>query len=245
MRVFISWSGEPSGSIARALTPWLEKVVQHADVWMSEDIASGARWNEAVAKSLDETDFGICCLTRDNQHAPWLVFEAGALAKRVEKGRVVPLYIDPDLEASEVTGPLAAFQGRQLDESGVRRLVQDISAASEKPMSPQRINEIFDLLWPALEAEIGDAINRAPVIDTPKRATEDMLAELVDRVRAVERAVGQGPSDFSLDAMKAWLVAPPSPSDEAAANAIISHAGSMERLAVAKRMQGTAHRAGE
>jgi hypothetical protein len=37
---------------------------------------------------------------------------------------------------------------------------------------------------------------------------------------------------------QAWLAAPPSPGDEAAANAIISHAGSMERLAVAKRMQG-------
>jgi hypothetical protein len=140
---------------------------------------------------------------------------------------------------------LAAFQGRHLNVSGVRRLVQDISVASEKPMSPQRIDEIFHLLWPALEADVADAINRAPASVAPKRTEKDMLAELVDRVRAVERAVGQGPTDFSLDAMKAWLAAPPSPGDEAAANAIISHAASMERLAAAKRMQGTERSAGE
>jgi TIR domain len=92
---FISWSGEPSRSIARALDGWLESVVQHVDAWMSDaDIGSGQRWNEAISKSLDETDFGIVCVTRANQHAPWLIFEAGALAKSVNEGRVVPLCID-------------------------------------------------------------------------------------------------------------------------------------------------------
>jgi hypothetical protein len=122
VKVFISWSGEPSRSIARALDGWLESVVQHVDAWMSDaDIGSGQRWNEAISKSLDETDFGIVCVTRANQHAPWLIFEAGALAKSVNEGRVVPLCID--LKSAEVTGPLSGFQGRALDRDGVKRLV--------------------------------------------------------------------------------------------------------------------------
>jgi hypothetical protein len=53
MQVFISWSGEPSRSIARALDPWLERVVQQVDAWIfTGDISSGARWNEKVAKPL-------------------------------------------------------------------------------------------------------------------------------------------------------------------------------------------------
>lgn len=71
MRVFISWSGEPSRSIARVLDRWIESVVQHVDAWVSaDDVRSGARWTEAVAKSLEATNFGIVCVTRANQLAP-------------------------------------------------------------------------------------------------------------------------------------------------------------------------------
>jgi len=61
-------------------------------------------------------------VTRANQHAPWLIFEAGALAKSVNEGRVVPLCID--LKSAEVTGPLSGFQGRALDRDAVKRLVK-------------------------------------------------------------------------------------------------------------------------
>jgi hypothetical protein len=49
MRVFISWSGEPSRSIARRSTAGSSDV-QYVDAWMSDaDHDSGARWNEAIA----------------------------------------------------------------------------------------------------------------------------------------------------------------------------------------------------
>jgi hypothetical protein len=131
MRVFISWSGEPSRLIARALTEWLRPVVQHIEPWMSdEQIRSGTRWREVIGKALDGTDFGIICLTRSNQHEPWLVFEAGALAKRLEVARLVPLFID--LAPSDVTGPLEGWQGQRLDREGVRRLVFDLNEAADK-----------------------------------------------------------------------------------------------------------------
>ena len=86
MKVFISWSGEPSRSIALALRQWLPLVVQHAMPWMSdEEIASGTRWNESMTRALDETEFGIVCVTLANQHQPWLMFEAGAIAKRLRR----------------------------------------------------------------------------------------------------------------------------------------------------------------
>jgi TIR domain len=132
MRVFISWSGEPSRSISRALKVWLENVVQHVEAWMSdEDIESGRRWNEEVARQLDEADYGIICLTSANRDRPWMLFEAGALAKRFDTGRVVPLLID--LEPADVSMPLASFQGRALNEEGVRRLVHDMNSLLENP----------------------------------------------------------------------------------------------------------------
>jgi hypothetical protein len=50
----------------------------HIEPWMSvEDIRSGTRWREVVAHALDSTNFGIICITPDNQDSRWLNFEAG------------------------------------------------------------------------------------------------------------------------------------------------------------------------
>ena len=189
MKVFISWSGEPSRSIATALTDWLRNVVQHVEPWMSDEkIGSGARWNDAIAQALGETNFGIVCVTRANQYAPWLIFEAGALAKSIELARVVPLCID--LSFSEVTGPLSSFQGRPLDRDGVGRLVYDISAASEKPMTKEQMATVFDVWWPRLEAAVTEAINAVPPDNEPRRSAESMLEELVERIRRIDRQAG-------------------------------------------------------
>jgi hypothetical protein len=89
-------------------------IVQHVQPFMSaHDIESGTRWNDQLAVELERSDFGIICLTWSNRDSPWLVFEAGALAKQFKVARVVPLCID--LFPSEVEGPLAAFQGVSMD----------------------------------------------------------------------------------------------------------------------------------
>ena len=63
-----------------------------------------------------------------------------------------------------------------------------------------------------------------------------MLAEVVDTVRRIERVTAVAPviSDLSLDPIKIWAEAPFSPGDEAAAEALTSHALSVQRLAATK-----------
>jgi hypothetical protein len=74
MDVFITWSGEKSRVAAAALRDWLPNVIQTVRPWMSQaDIDAGARWNHAVSDQLSRTKFGILCLTRANQGAPWIV----------------------------------------------------------------------------------------------------------------------------------------------------------------------------
>jgi hypothetical protein len=72
--------------------------------------------------------------------SPWLNFEAGALATRLEVAGGVPLYID--LAPSDVTGPLADFQGRRLDKDDVRRLVHDVSEASGSPIPVESVDTL-------------------------------------------------------------------------------------------------------
>jgi TIR domain len=185
VKVFISWSGEPSRSIARALTEWLRPVVQHIDPWMSDErIRSGTRWREVIGKVLDATDFGIICLTRANQHEPWLVFEAGALAKRLDVARVVPLCID--MAPSDITGPLEGWQGNRLEKEGMRRLVYDLNDATGQPVPQVGLGNVFDAMWPQLESATEKARDVTPGSDESDRTEKDMLAELVERTRRIE-----------------------------------------------------------
>lgn len=91
LKVFISWSGEESHKVALVLREWLPSVIQSITPYVSsEDIDKGTRWASDIAGELDESSFGILCVTKDNLNAPWLNFEAGALGKSVDKSRVCP-----------------------------------------------------------------------------------------------------------------------------------------------------------
>lgn len=170
------------------LREWLPMVVQHVEAWTSDsDIDSGARWNHEIAAALEETHFGVVCVTRENQSAPWLLFEAGALAKSVGSGRVVPLCID--LPPSDITGPLAGFQARSLQKEGLNRLVQDLNKLTERKMLSQQLDNIFEGMWPGLESRIAKVMGGSGVETSPQphRETGDMLAEVVEKVRRMER----------------------------------------------------------
>jgi TIR domain len=153
VRIFISWSGEPSGTVALALRRWLPRLLQFVEPWMStEEIQSGSLWRDELAKALDDTNFGIICVTRNNQDSRWLMFEAGALAKSVTVGRVVPLCVD--LRPSELQGPLSAFQARTLDRDQIYRLVRDINKGSDRGLGDRTLARLFELEWPEFEARI-------------------------------------------------------------------------------------------
>jgi hypothetical protein len=150
------------------------------------NIDGGARWNDALAKALEETDFGIVCVTRKNQAAPWLNFEAGAVAKKVGTAKVVPLLID--LPSTDLKGPLTAFQWRLLDEKDVRRLVHDLNNAAEEHVAEKALDRLFDLTWEELKASIDAAIDDAASAQTTsERKPEEMLVEVLETLRRMER----------------------------------------------------------
>src|SRR3954463_13096994 len=113
MRVFISWSGEQSRDVALALREWLPAVINRVEPFVSsKDIYAGTRWQAEIAGQLDSSNFGIVCVTRENQGGRWLNFEAGALTKAVQSSRVIPLAVD--LKPSDIELPLGQFQAQPL-----------------------------------------------------------------------------------------------------------------------------------
>ena len=126
MKVFISWSGKRSQTLAQALREWIPLVLHNVEPWLSEaDIEAGDRWAEEVAKELADANFGIICVTRENVGSPWVLFEAGALAKSMQGSKVIPLLLD--LEFRDITGPLAQFQAKKVEKAGIGEVIHSIN----------------------------------------------------------------------------------------------------------------------
>ena len=198
MKVFISWSGPISREVAVALRDWLPSVIQAVEPYVSsEDIDPGVRWGVGIAGQLDDTEFGVLCVTRNNVTAPWLNFEAGALSKSVERSRVVPFLID--LSPSEIPrGPLAQFQAVRPTFVDMFRLVRGMNDLCGA-VSPERLQEAVEVWWPRLEESL--AVLRERTVTSvegvrPQRSTDDMLGELLEITRGLQRELraGDGPS---------------------------------------------------
>jgi hypothetical protein len=99
---------------------------------MSDHIEAGSLWAPRRQSELEQSQFGVLCLTEDNFPAPWLLFDAGAIAKKFDSARVV-LYLIDELPPSVDRSPLAHFQHVQAGREDTLGLVRSINAVRESP----------------------------------------------------------------------------------------------------------------
>jgi hypothetical protein len=188
VKVFISWSGPASKVVAEALRYWLPMVIQSVTPWMSaEDLARGLRWSAELTHQLETTQVGIVCVTRDNLSAPWLLFEAGALSKTTNATFVCPYLLN--VEATELTGPLAEFQASIADRDGTKRLLRTINSApgNAQMLSEKQLDDIFHVWWPKLEPLLTRFDDSRTAEPKQMRTDRDMLKEVLELLRAMTR----------------------------------------------------------
>ena len=182
MKIFISWSGNRSKSVASALKAWISDVFQDVDVWMSaHDIDAGSRWGYEINRQLESTNFGILCLTPENLTSPWLLFEAGSLAKAVNIARVVPYLLE--LSPTNVGYPLAQFQTVTADPEGTLHLLESINEARESKMPADRLDRAFKKWWPDLERQL-TSVPPAGAPAPPQRTDRALLEEVLSLIRS-------------------------------------------------------------
>lgn len=186
MKVFLSWSGLRSKLAAEAFYHWLPDVLQSVKPWMSsEEICSGAGWNQEIRTALNESNFGIIFVTRDNRDSVWLMFEAGAIAKHVADARVVPLLVDDALKPEMLTGPLAQLQAREATREKILRLMRDINFLSGTKLSDDRLERCFGANWDRLDSAMKNL--PTPEGPQPEIRSEDMLAQILRLLRSENR----------------------------------------------------------
>lgn len=195
MKVFISWSGPLSQKVACALRDWIPCVLQYVRPYVSsEDIDKGARWSADVAKELSDSAYGILCVTADNQAAPWLNFEAGALSKAIDKSYVTPFLLN--LKAAELkNGPLIQFQATAFSHDEVRKLVESLNqkAADAERVEIATVRRTFDKWWPELEKDLSAILQATPLatkVSAVPTKQESMIEELLDIARSQQRHFG-------------------------------------------------------
>ena len=126
MKVFISWSGDLSQQIAEEIRKWLPSVIQVIKPYFTpDDISKGARWSTEISKELEQSTLGIICLTQDNINSAWIMFEAGALSKKLEESKVCPILFG--LEPSDIKGPLVQFQASKFSKQEIKKVVTMIN----------------------------------------------------------------------------------------------------------------------
>ena len=188
MNIFISWSGERSKRVAELLESWLQCVIQSIDPWLStRDIDSGALWFSEIGDQLSNTTIGIICLTKENREKPWILFEAGALAKGLSTNRICPLLID--LNTSEISNPLAQFNHTLPERESMFKMMQTINRnMTEKKLTERVLEKVFNTYWPQFESDFKTILENT--VDTKieiKEQKSNQMAELLDLVRSVDK----------------------------------------------------------
>jgi len=199
MDVFISWSGDKSRQLAEILKPWLRSVIQSLRPWASaSDIGAGERWNDAIQKKLGSTNVGIICLTAENSNAPWILFEAGALAKGLGQSFVCPYLLDLT-KADIPAGPLTQFQAKCADKADTFSLVQTLnSALNTHALTETDLEAQFERCWPELDSAISQ-IKKTPSPAMKERPPEEITREILDIVRAIRREIQPPRNTLNLD----------------------------------------------
>src|SRR6056297_833270 len=160
--VFISWSGTQSKKIAEELRSWIPSVLQFAKPYFTpNDIEKGAKWGSEISQKLSESNVGVICLTKENFNNPWILFEAGALSKDLERSKVCSILFG--MENPDLTGPLTTFQTTEFTKGDFQKLMKTINAAGEdQALNSETFSRVFDMWWPQLESAIAKILEDIP-----------------------------------------------------------------------------------
>ncbi|MBT2521809.1 TIR domain-containing protein [Arthrobacter sp. ISL-28] len=193
MKVFISWS-KNSRDAGRAVSTAVSEIFAPVvTTFISQEIRAGSRALEEIDDALDNTDFGIICLTRSNQTEQWINYEAGALSRQVENKRQRMGVLLVDFESvDEVNSPMNIFQCKMATLQGFSELMLSLNELSPN-VKEDTLSKRINLVWPDVEKEIQAVKEAKPqedLPDVPVKTADDKLDELLSLVKVIESSIG-------------------------------------------------------
>ncbi len=168
------------------------------------DIEKGGRWANDIAKELSSAEIGILCITRDNIHSDWILFEAGALSKSLDKTYVCPILFG--INNADLAGPLKQFQTTEFTKTDFHKLITVInSRLGDQKLPAKTVDSVFEKWWPDLEEKINEILTSITIIDGPVRADREVLDEILLLARSTSRQAPQFPPKAIEELLAAFI----------------------------------------
>ncbi len=184
-KVFISWAGNSSAEIAKHLKIWLKICLPSINIFMSSEISSGNRWTVELAKQLQEIDYGLLIYTKENLDNLWMAFEAGALSKRHENSRIVPLLFD-GVKTANLHDSIRQFQAKYFEYDKFLTLLQDLNdlMPESKRQDQEDLQNASLATWDNFASQVNEALKAKQKKDTVDATWTDrqLLEELLEQV---------------------------------------------------------------
>jgi len=197
MKVFVSWSGGRSKAAAELLHDWIKCVVQASRPWIStRGIGRGSVWFAEINNELKDTSVGIICLTHQNKNSPWILFEAGALAKGLTTNKVCTFLVD--LTPTDIQDPLAQFNHTFPTKEGILSLVATLNSTLESPLDSSIMLSVFETFWPNFEERFSKILKDHPQeVEVVVRSNDSMLEETLSGTRNLGHKIREMESQLS------------------------------------------------
>jgi hypothetical protein len=165
-------------------------VIQASRPWIStRDLDRGSLWFGEINDQLKDTTVGIICLTQENKDRPWILFEAGALAKGLSTARVCTLLID--LEPKDIEDPLAQFNHTFPNKESVLGLVRTLnSSLGVAALDIRILEQVFSTYWPQFESRFKEILaSTETALPSKPRPKEDVLGEILENTRMLNSRI--------------------------------------------------------
>jgi hypothetical protein len=175
--------------IAVELREWLKCIMNATEPFVSsEDITKGRRWLIEISKSLEESNFGIICLTPENLNSRWLLFEAGALSKRLDAN--VCTLLTGGLTPENIDGPLSHLQHTRLEKEDFWKLILSINSSLEdSKLEENTLKRSFEHWWPNLKDQIDHIYETSDEQIIEERSPAEMLSEVLHLSRYIAKNI--------------------------------------------------------
>ena len=178
MELLLTWSGTGSHDIATFFRNWLPEVVPDILPWISsQDIAKGKKWSNELTKQMNKTNISITFITPENVRSPWVFYEVGFIAAKLEEGTVCPYLIGVDKGLVKDT-PLGQFQWTEANKPDTLALIQSINKElGDKKHNEKLIERNFNSQWGKLKKKLDKLVEDSTPLATRVEQTETSTEE--------------------------------------------------------------------